>query len=167
MKRLLICLLLIVLLCGCNQKQVKMVKYCENGTPVYDENKTDIVKCEIVTTARPLRIECEDEDFTYNEESKKCENILSIPANRRLGCKDEEKYELKNGACYPKKGVKGGVKYKINIYSCPESGTLNGKNCEFIDEHDPVIECPKGYEVNLKIAKCDKKTYEEFKEREE
>ena len=156
------------MLCGCgNQKQVKIVKYCENGNPVYsDKEKTEISKCEIIDSVEPTSITCEDEDFTYNEETKKCENIISIPANRRLGCKDEEKYVLKNGACHPKNG-KGAVKYKINVYSCPESGTLNGKNCDFVDENDPEIECPEGYEANLKTAMCEHITYEEFKEREE
>jgi len=159
----LLLLLLLLVLCGCgksnSQSGKKNVQYCENGTL---ENG----KCKVANTIDPVSITCEDGDFNFNEETRKCENVISIPANRRIGCKDEENYTLKNGACYPKNG-KGGVKYKVNLYSCPDSGTLNGSNCDFVDQQDAEVVCPEGYTVNVDKATCEKYTYEEVKEKEE
>ena len=159
------------MLCACGKKEETkapvIVRYCENGEPIYKEdNKEEIVKCEITETIEPVKISCEDEDFTFNKETKRCENTISIPANKRIGCKDEENYELRNGACHPKSG-KGKVQYRINIYSCPESGKLNGSKCDFVDEQKAIVECKEGYEPNTDKAICEKKTYEEYKEREE
>ena len=163
MKKKFILLLFIVLLCGCGknnqQKEVKMVKYCENGILEND-------KCKVINSVEPENITCEDEDFKFNKETRKCEHTISIPANRRVGCKDEENYTLKNGACVPKSG-KGASKYRINIYSCPDSGTLNGSKCDFVDEQEALFECPQGYEKNVDKAVCEITVFEEVKEKEE
>ena len=166
MKKVYVLLILLLLLCACgksNDAQHKIVKYCENGEPVYKEGSEEIEKCAITKKEEPLKIVCE-EDFTYNKETKKCEHTISIPANKRIGCKDEENYELRNGACYPKNG-KGGTKYRTSIYSCPDTGKLNGTKCDFVDQVEPEVTCPEGYEV--KEAECVNVTYEEYKEREE
>ena len=168
MKKVYVLLILLLLLCACgksNDAQRKIVKYCENGEPVYKEvGSKEIEKCAITNKVDATSIACEDEEFKFNKETKKCENTISIPANKRIGCKDEENYELKNGACYPKNG-KGGVKYRTSFYSCPDTGTLNGTKCDFVDQVDPIVTCPEGYDV--KDAECVKVTYEEVKEREE
>ena len=161
-KRFFFWLLIVLLLFGCGKKnevkETKIVKYCEAGELEED-------KCKIVNSVDPVSITCED-DFEFNEETRKCENTISIPANRRIGCKDEENYELKNGACYPKSG-KGATKYRINIYTCPDSGTLIDNMCEFVDEQDAVVVCPEGYEVNKNKAICEAIIYEDVKTRQE
>ncbi len=154
MKKYCLLLLLIFILCGCNVgKKTQMVAFCEEGVLVKD-------KCLITESVEPKSIVCEEDGFTLNKESKKCERVVSIPANRRVGCKDEENYVLKNGACIPKNG-KGPRKYKISIYSCPDSGRLNKNQCEFVDEKTPIITCDQGYEVNEEKAVCEKKTYKD------
>ena len=140
------------MLFGCGKKE-QMVEVCEEGTKIDN-------KCQIIESVPPKSIACEDEGFTLNKESKKCERVVSIPANRRIGCKDEENYYLKNGACYPKSG-KGVRKYKVSIYSCPDSGRLNKNKCEFVDEQNPVITCEEGFEVNVEKAVCEKTTYKD------
>ncbi len=150
MKKAVILFLFIFLLCSCQIKkqEVKIVKYCNKGTLVND-------MCEEIHSIAPTNIVCE-EDFTYNKETKKCERSLDIPANKRLGCDDEEHYELRGGACHPKNG-KGVIKYRKYFYSCPETGKLSGKRCIFTDQQDPILTCKEGYKANVEKATCEKK----------
>jgi len=150
------------MLCSCgksNKPEVKMVKYCTKGTLVDN-------KCEDVQSIEPTSVICEDEDFKYNKETKKCENYLDLPANKRLGCDDEEHYELKGGACHPKNG-KGKIKYRKYFYSCPDTAKLSGKRCIFTDQQDPVLTCKEGYTANVEKATCDKKIYYQPSEKQE
>ncbi len=156
---LLIVFVLLIVGCGKNNKDIKLVKYCENGELVED-------KCKIVKNVDPVSITCDDESFKFNKETRKCEHIIAIPANRRIGCKDEENYVLRNGACYPKSG-KGATKYRVNIYTCPDSGTLKDNKCEFVDEQEAVVVCPEGYKVNKEKATCEVITYEKVKTKQE
>ncbi len=162
-KRFFFLLLIVLLLFGCGKKndvkELKTVKYCENGELEED-------RCKVVNTVEATSITCEEEEFEFNKETRKCENTISIPANRRIGCKDEENYELRNGACYPKSG-KGATKYRVNIYTCPDSGELKDNMCEFVDEQDAIVVCPEGYEVNKEKATCEIVTYEEVKTKTE
>lgn len=149
-------LFVLLFLCGCTETKKE-----ETGKNYYcNYGELDGNKCKVVLSVEPDEVICEDDNFTFNEESRKCENVISIPANRRIGCKDEENYTLRDGACHPNDG-KGGVKYRVNLYTCPDSATLNGNQCEFVDESEPKIKCQSGYEVNKKFAKCDIIIYED------
>lgn len=177
MRKGLLLILVCFMICGCVSNSSKTVQepryefYCEEGT-LYGK------KCKIVSYEEP-NITC-PEGFPYNDNLKKCANIISIAAVGKYVCK--EGYKLENGKCISEKtyekedgkcpkdtttynGKCKEIKYRSYEYHCP-AGTLNGKKCELADEKKPEITCPEGYEVNQRNVSCEKVTYEEAKVRE-
>lgn len=174
MKKMVILCLLSVLLCSCGRKPVvepEMELYCQKGE-VYGS------RCKIVENATP-DITC-PEGFPYNENLKKCANVISMPAPGKYVCKEgytltsgkcvsEKTYEKENGKCPEGTSTYNGeckeIKYRNYEYHCP-NGTLNGKVCEFADEKKPEITCPEGYTVNQRDVTCEKITYVDAVQRE-
>ncbi len=182
-KRLITLISFCFILCGCEHKEevpkqtkrVEIVKetYCDRGTLVEG-------KCQVLETMQP-QVEC-PEGFPYHEETRRCENVISIPAVGQYVCK--EGYKLASGKCISEKnfdkvdgkcpegtntynGECKEIKYRDYEYYCP-SGTLNGKKCEFGDGRDYIsaVCSDETYTLNKTTMLCEKTIYEDTKERE-
>lgn len=166
MKKMIILCICVFFLCSCGKK-VEMELYCEEGT--LEGNR-----CKIVETAE-AQFTCPD-GFPLNEETKKCENIISMPAPYKMGCVEgyylengkcisDITYERENGKCPDGISVYMGqckdIKYRIKIYEC-QNGTVNEETskCDLVDDRNPTeIKCDEGYKYNKKIKKCEKINY--------
>lgn len=152
-KRVLFCFFFLFL-CSCSSKELT----CEEGT--YEEGK-----CKIVEEIEPVSV-CTT-GYTYNEETKKCENTLTIDAKTISICPSG--YEIGNDTwCYSEK-----VYEQVTTKSCvssriKEGDTLSstyekngecyekicvsesedGKTCQTFEEnkisYTETTECPSG-----------------------
>lgn len=177
MKKVICLLLLLFIITGCNKEKVINVtieQYCESGTP-------DNGKCRVINSIE-ADVTC-PEDFPINRESKYCERVVSIVAERFFTC--DGGFTLNSGKCisnetYPKdeagkctgdyklyNGECKEIRYRVQGYKCPQ-GNLNTETnmCEFPDQKTPVVTCPEGYTVNQNNLTCETISYEEPKERE-
>lgn len=175
LKRMLILFMTIFILCGCGKEVKEYQMYCEKGNYIDG-------KCRYKETIVP-EYTCE-EGFSFNEETKRCEGIISIDASKQYGCDDN--YELKSGKCisektYPKNdngtclegtlynGECKDIKYKKWVYSCPSAlGTLNNEThkCDLVDARKPEFTCEEGYTINETNNTCEKYIYEDTKLKE-
>jgi len=171
LKKIIILFLLLFILSSCSQKEIIIELYCDEGE-LYGS------RCKLVENMIP-EITC-PKDFPYNEKTKKCESVISIPAPGKYTCK--EGYTLTNGKCISDKtydkvnnkcpvdtslynGECKEIKYRNYEYYCP-TGRLNDKKCELVDEKSPEIACPTDYTPNKKELTCEKITYKEANQRE-
>jgi len=156
-KRIILLLMILLFITGCGKK-IETVTiheyYCEEG-------KVEDNKCVINTSIEPESIECEDDSFEFNEETRNCEYINAFPAQKEYYC--NEGYTLTNGKCV--NDETGESEYRQNSkYVCPY-GRVNGSNCEIVDTREVIFTCPDGYTKNEDKVMCEKTEYAELKER--
>jgi hypothetical protein len=158
-KRLLILILLPIILTGCKishseKKIIEHEYYCEEGQTMVSDH------CEGLVSVDPVSITC-DPDFPFNETSRKCERVLTIPVPKDYYC--DPGFELRNGKCI--NDETGEVRYRNARPEC-RGGVPNGiDKCDLIDQREAVFVCEEGYTPNQLKVKCEKIGISEIQER--
>lgn len=169
-EKIIVLCICILFLCSCGKKEMEF--YCEEGVLKGS-------RC-LITEEKNAEYTCE-EGFNFNEESKKCENIISVQASYDIVC--DGGYYLENGKCISEEdlpynnGMCSGsiyqgkckdIRYRYKAYHCLY-GTLNNETnkCDLVDERNPIeTKCDDEYEYNKKKKVCERSHYTEALERE-
>ncbi len=170
MKRIVILCVCILFLCSCGKKEMEF--YCDEGI-------LEGSRCKIVNSVE-AQFTCQ-EGFNLNEETKKCENVISVDASYDIVC--DEGFYLENGKCISENnlsynngicpgdiynGMCKEIRYRYKAYHCLY-GELNNETskCDFVDERNPTEAiCEEGYTYNKATKLCEVTSYKEAMERE-